>query len=53
MLSLAKSKYIPLLVAKAKDMALTAAIHGLYAWDAMVKGASAVKTFLLAGAQGA
>lgn len=50
---LAKTQYIPLLLAKAQDMALTAAIHGLYAWDAVCKGASAVQTFLLAGAQGA
>lgn len=50
---LAKAQYIPLLVAKAQDMALTAAIHGLYMWDAVCKGASAVQTFLLAGAQGA
>ena len=53
MLSLAKAKYIPLLFAKIQDMALTAGIIGLYTWDAIVKGASAVKTFLLAGAQGA
>lgn len=52
-LSLAKAKYTPLLIAKAKDMALTAGIIGLYTWDAVVKGANAVKTFLLAGAQGA
>lgn len=53
MLSLAKAQYIPLLFAKIQDMALTAGIIGLYTWDAIVKGASAVKTFLLAGAQGA
>ncbi len=53
MLSLAKTQYIPLLFAKMQDMALTAGIIGLYTWDAIVKGASAVKTFLLAGAQGA
>lgn len=50
---LAKTQYIPLLLAKAQDMALTAAIHSLYMWDAVCKGASAVQTFLLAGAQGA
>ena len=53
MLSLAKTQYIPLLFAKMQDMALTAGIIGLYTWDAIVKGASSVKTFLLAGAQGA
>jgi hypothetical protein len=53
MLSLAKAQYIPLLFAKIQDMALTAGIIGLYTWDAIVKGASAAKTFLLAGAQGA
>lgn len=51
--TLAKAQYIPLMIAKMQDMALTASIHGLYAWDAIVKGASAAKTFLLAGAQGA
>ena len=52
-LKLAKKEYLPLLFAKMQDLGLTAGIIGLYAWDAVMKGASAVKTFLLAGAQGA
>lgn len=50
---IARAQYLPLLLAKIQDIGLTAAIIGLYTWDAIVKGASAVKTFLLAGAQGA
>lgn len=53
MLKLARTQYIPLLVAKMQDMALTAGIIGLYTWDGVCKGATAVKTFLLATAQGA
>lgn len=53
MLRLARTQYLPLLFAKMQDMALTAGIIGLYTWDAVCKGASAIKTFLLAGAQGA
>lgn len=52
-LNLARTKYIPYLIIKAKDMALTGAIRALYLKDAIVKGLSIAKTLLLAGAQGA
>lgn len=50
---LVKTRYLPLLLTKMKDMALTAAIIGLYIWEGLVKAATAIQTFLLAGAQAA